>query len=66
MAEHPEEVADISSHAGALVFNLGNISDSRMEAMRCSAYVAGRPVFPLCWTLQGRDAAGFGDLSCKN
>ena len=55
MAEHPEEVADISSHAGALVFNLGNISDSRMEAMRCSAYVAGKAGIPLVL-----DPAGVG------
>lgn len=34
MAEHPDEAAEITGHAQALVLNLGNISASRMEAMR--------------------------------
>lgn len=40
MAEHPDEVAEITAHAGALVLNLGNISTVRMEAMRRAAQAA--------------------------
>lgn len=34
MAEHPLEVQEITATAKALLLNFGNISDSRMEAMR--------------------------------
>ncbi len=40
MAEHPREVEEITATAKALALNLGNITDSRMEAMRLSAKVA--------------------------
>ena len=33
MAEHPLEVEDITRTAGALMLNLGNITDARMESM---------------------------------
>lgn len=33
MAEHPREVKEITATADALLLNLGNISDTRMEAM---------------------------------
>ena len=36
MAEHPLEVKEITEKAQALLLNLGNISDTRMEAMRIS------------------------------
>lgn len=36
MAEHPLEVKEITDDASALLLNLGNISDSRMEAMKIS------------------------------
>ena len=36
MAEHPMEVIDITDSADALLINLGNITDVRMEAMRKS------------------------------
>ena len=36
MAEHPLEVQEITGTADALLINLGNISDSRMEAMEIS------------------------------
>ena len=36
MAEHPREVKEITAGAQALLLNLGNISDTRMEAMRIS------------------------------
>lgn len=36
MAEHPLEVKEITNDASALLLNLGNISDSRMKAMKIS------------------------------
>lgn len=33
MAEHPEEVEEITASAAALAVNLGNITDARMESM---------------------------------
>lgn len=40
MAEHPMEVKEITDTAGALLLNFGNISDTRMEAMRISLRTA--------------------------
>jgi hydroxyethylthiazole kinase len=40
MAEHPDEVKEITETASALLLNLGNISDTRMEAMKEALSVA--------------------------
>ena len=40
MAEHPREVAEITRTAKALMLNLGNITDARMESMMLSAKTA--------------------------
>lgn len=40
MAEHPQEVEEITATAAALLLNLGNITDVRMEAMLRSAKAA--------------------------
>ena len=40
MAEHPDEVAEITASAQALVLNLGNITDVRMQAMPRAARAA--------------------------
>lgn len=40
MAEHPKEVADISSSAAALTVSLGNITDARAESM----FLAGKAI----------------------
>ena len=40
MAEHPREVEEITATAGALMLNLGNITDVRMDAMRRAARTA--------------------------
>ena len=47
MAEHPREVAEITATAGALMLNLGNITDVRMDAMRLSAQTAGERGIPI-------------------
>lgn len=46
MAEHPEEVAEITSTAKALVLNLGNITDVRMKSMLISSEVAYKNGIP--------------------
>ena len=40
MAEHPKEAAEITRTAGALMLNIGNITDVRMESMQISAETA--------------------------
>ncbi len=47
MAEHPAEVKEITATADALLLNLGNISDSRMEAMEISFDEALRKEVPV-------------------
>ena len=52
MAEHPEEAAVITSSAGAVMLNLGNITDVRKQSMLISAKTAkekGKPfVLDVC------------------
>ena len=40
MAEHPKEVSEITQSAQALMLNLGNITDARMESILISAKTA--------------------------
>ena len=47
MAEHPREVSEITATAGALMLNLGNITDVRMKAMRLSARTAAEHGTPI-------------------
>lgn len=46
MAEHPAEVAEITETAGALLLNLGNISDVRLASMERSLHVAKKSDIP--------------------
>lgn len=55
MAEHPLEVKEITEKAQALLLNLGNISDTRMEAMRISFKAAIDKEIPVVI-----DAVGIG------
>lgn len=55
MAEHPAEAAEITAMAKALLLNLGNVTDVRMESMARSAETAAAHAIP--WTL---DAVGVG------
>ena len=55
MAEHPREVAEITPTAQALLLNLGNITDVRMESMLISTQVACRHLIPFVL-----DAVGVG------
>ena len=40
MAEHPLEVEEITRNSDALVLNLGNITDARMQSFRLSAQIS--------------------------
>jgi len=46
MAEHPKEVSEITRTAQALMLNLGNITDARMESMLISAQTAKEQNIP--------------------
>lgn len=46
MAEHPEEVAEITKTAQALMLNLGNITDARMKSIMISAELAKKERIP--------------------
>ena len=53
MAEHPEEVAEITAIAKGLALNLGNITDARMASMKISAGVAKDKGIPFVLDLAG-------------
>ena len=53
MAEHPMEVEGITKTAGALMLNLGNITDVRIESMKCSARMAAKEGIPVLLDLVG-------------
>ncbi len=53
MAEHPLEVAEIASTASALMLNLGNITDVRMESMRLAAEAAVSKSIPIVFDAVG-------------
>lgn len=53
MAEHPEEVAEITQTAGALMLNLGNITDIRMESIGISAETAVASHIPILLDVVG-------------
>lgn len=47
MAEHPREVREITASADALLLNLGNITDARMESMMISVRKAKEKGIPI-------------------
>ena len=47
MAEHPAEVTGITASAGALMLNLGNITDARIESMKRSMRTAMENKIPV-------------------
>lgn len=69
MAEHPDEVQEITETASALLLNLGSITAPRMEAMRLSARTAKERGIPLvldavgaaCSTMRRRFALALMD-----
>ena len=53
MAEHPGEVAEITKTAKALLLNLGNITDVRMESMLLSVKTAKEHKIPIVLDVVG-------------
>lgn len=53
MAEHPDEVAEITAIAKGLALNLGNITDARMASMKISAGAAKDKGIPFVLDLVG-------------
>ena len=53
MAEHPDEVAEITAIAKGLALNLGNITDARMASMKISASAAKDKGIPFVLDLVG-------------
>lgn len=53
MAEHPKEVLEITKTASALMLNLGNITDVRIESMLISAKAAREEKIPCILDLVG-------------
>lgn len=53
MAEHPEEVKEITKAADALMLNIGNITDVRMESMTISAKTAVENNIPFVFDAVG-------------
>ena len=53
MAEHPSEVSDITASAGALMVNLGNITDARLSSMHLSGERARQDSIPCLIDLVG-------------
>lgn len=53
MAEHPEEVGEITAASKALVLNLGNITDVRMKSMLISSEAACKNSIPFVIDLVG-------------
>ena len=47
MAEHPDEVMEITKTASSLLLNLGNITDSRISSMRLALRQAGSTSIPV-------------------
>ena len=53
MAEHPKEVSEITRTAQALMLNLGNITDARMESILISAKTAQEEGIPFLLDVVG-------------
>ena len=53
MAEHPDEVAELTAIAKGLALNLGNITDARMASMKISAGAAKDKGIPFVLDLVG-------------
>lgn len=58
MAEHPKEAAEITRTAQALMLNLGNLTDARMESMGISAKAARERNIPFLLDAVGIACSG--------
>lgn len=53
MAEHPKEVYEITETASAVMLNIGNITDARMESMKISALCCKENNIPFVLDIAG-------------
>ena len=58
MAEHPQEVAEITQTADALVLNIANITDARMQSVKISAHTAQENNIPFIIDAVGVSCSG--------
>ena len=58
MAEHPAEVQEITETADALMLNLGNITDARMQSMKASLRTAKEKNIPVLLDAVGIACSG--------
>ena len=58
MAEHPKEVSEITRSCNALMLNLGNITDTRMDSMLISAKTAYLHHIPFVLDMVGISCSG--------
>ena len=65
MAEHPAEVEEITASSGALMLNLGNITDARIKSMKCSMGRAVENKIPVLLDLVGVACSEIGRASCR-
>ncbi|MBR5152507.1 MAG: hydroxyethylthiazole kinase [Clostridia bacterium] len=59
MAEHPEEVCEITDTADALMLNIGNITDARMKSMMLALQCAKNKGIPVLLDAVGIACSGF-------
>ncbi|MBE7015242.1 MAG: hydroxyethylthiazole kinase [Ruminococcaceae bacterium] len=59
MAEHPMEVHEITATADALMLNIGNITDARLESIRISLETAKEKDIPVLLDVVGIACSGF-------
>lgn len=53
MAEHPQEVFDITKTSASLLVNLGNITDARMKSIKISMKAAKQKSIPVVFDMVG-------------
>ena len=65
MAEHPDEVEEITQKSDALAINLGNITDIRMKSMKISCRTAATNKIPVVIDPVGAAASKTEIRLCK-
>lgn len=59
MAEHPKEVSEITARSDALLLNIGNITDARLQSIVLSAKKASRRGIPMVLDCVGISCSSF-------
>lgn len=66
MAEHPLEVSEITAMSHALVLNLGNITDARLESIKIALKTAKENQIPNILDMVGVSCSKLRHSYCKN